>query len=68
MAETRSNRFGEFQMEYLQQGKLQLCIYLDGGRKCIQVPFKRLASDKPASAAGVDLAAGGSKPSEDESL
>jgi hypothetical protein len=55
VAETRSNRFGEFQMEYQQQGRLQLCIYLDGGKKCIQVPLKRLASDKPASAARIDL-------------
>ncbi|HTX37945.1 MAG TPA: hypothetical protein VME43_23105 [Bryobacteraceae bacterium] len=49
VAETRSNRFGEFQMEYEQQGRLQLCIYLDGGSKCIQVPLKKLAADKPAS-------------------
>lgn len=68
VAETRSNRFGEFQLEYQQQAKLLLCIYLDGGRKCIQVPLKRLASDKPDSAFRVDLAAGGAQPPEDETL
>ena len=34
-------------MEYEQQGRLQLCVYLDGSR-CIQVPLKRFAADKPA--------------------
>lgn len=66
VAETRSNRFGEFQMEYQQQGKLQLCIYLDGGRKCIQVPLKRLAADKPSSAARIDMAASDAPPPEEE--
>jgi hypothetical protein len=46
VAEARSNRFGEFQMEYEQQGRVQLCIYLEGGSKCIQVPIKRLVPDK----------------------
>lgn len=46
LAEARSNRFGEFQMEYQQQGRLQLCIYIEGGSKCIQVPIKKLAPDK----------------------
>jgi hypothetical protein len=46
LAEARSNRFGEFQMEYEQQGRLQLCIYLEGGSKCIQLPIKRLMPDK----------------------
>jgi len=46
VAETRSNRFGEFQLEYEQQGKLQIWIYLDGGSKCVQVPLKKLAQDK----------------------
>lgn len=46
VAEARSNRFGEFQIEYEQQGRMQLCIYLDGGSKCIQVPLKKLISDK----------------------
>jgi hypothetical protein len=67
VAETRSNRFGEFQMEYEQQGRLQLCIYLEGGTKCIQVPLKRLASDKPSSTARMNLGEignsfGGEKP------
>ena len=46
VAETVSNRFGEFQMEYEQQGRLQLCVYLDGARR-IQVPLKKLVADKP---------------------
>jgi hypothetical protein len=46
VAETISNRFGEFQMEYEQQGRLQLCVYLDGGARRIQVPLKKLAADK----------------------
>lgn len=46
VAETRSNRFGEFQMEYEQQGRLQLCVYLEDGEKCFQVPLKKFASDK----------------------
>jgi hypothetical protein len=48
VAETVSNRFGEFQMEYEQQGRLQLCVYLDGGARRIEVPLKRLVADKPA--------------------
>ncbi len=31
VAHTRANRFGEFQMEYEQQKRLQLYVYLDGG-------------------------------------
>ncbi|MBZ5623217.1 MAG: hypothetical protein LAQ69_31525 [Acidobacteriia bacterium] len=50
LAEARSNRFGEFQMEYEQQGRTRLCIYLDGGSKRIQVPLRRLATDRPARA------------------
>ena len=46
IAESRSNQFGEFQMEYEQQGAVQLCIYLEDGNKCIQVPLKRLVSDR----------------------
>jgi hypothetical protein len=34
-------------MEYEQQRRLQLCIYLEGGARCIQVPLKRLAADRP---------------------
>ena len=48
VAETVSNRFGEFQMEYEQQGRLQLCVYLDGGARRIQVPLKKLVADKHA--------------------
>ena len=47
VAQTRSNRFGEFQMEYEQQKRLQLYVYLDGGNRCIQVPLKRLVAEKP---------------------
>lgn len=67
VAETRSNRFGEFQMEYEQQGRLQLCIYLDGGSKCIQVPLKKLAADKPASNVRLNQA-GDRKPRGDDPL
>lgn len=45
VAETRSNRFGEFRMEYEQQKRLQLCVFLEGGGKTIHVPVKRLATD-----------------------
>jgi len=47
VAETLSNRFGEFQMEYDQQAKLQLCIGLHDS-KTIQVPLKKFTSDQPA--------------------
>jgi hypothetical protein len=46
VAETRSNQFGEFQMEYEQQGRLQLCVYLEDGSKCFQVPLKKFSSDR----------------------
>jgi hypothetical protein len=45
VAQTRANRFGEFQMEYEQQKKLHLHVYLDGGSKAIQVPLKDLSGD-----------------------
>jgi hypothetical protein len=45
VAQTRSNRFGEFQMEYEQQKRLQLYVYL--GEKVIQVPLKRFVAEKP---------------------
>jgi hypothetical protein len=48
IAETVSNRFGEFQLEYEQQGRLQLCVYLEGGAKRIQVPLRKLATDLSA--------------------
>jgi hypothetical protein len=47
VAETLSNRFGEFQMEYDQQAKLNLCIDLHDS-KSIKVPLKRFTSDQPA--------------------
>ena len=47
VAQTRSNRFGEFQMEYEQQKRLQLYVYLDGGARIIQVPLKKFVAEKP---------------------
>jgi hypothetical protein len=52
VAETRSNRFGEFQMEYEQQGRLHLCVYLEDGAKRFQVPLKKFTSDKQALTSG----------------
>lgn len=49
VAETRSNEFGEFQMEYEQQGRLQLCVDLENGSKRFQVTLKKFASDKLSS-------------------
>lgn len=46
VAQTRSNRFGEFQMEYEQQKRLQLYVYLDDGARCIQVALKEFAAEK----------------------
>jgi hypothetical protein len=54
VAETLSNRFGEFQMEYEQQGQLKLCIDLRDS-KSIQVPLKRLISDRPATKSRTSL-------------
>jgi hypothetical protein len=48
LAETLSNRFGEFQMEYEQQAQLKLWIHLTESRT-IQVPLKKLTSDQPAN-------------------
>jgi hypothetical protein len=48
VAETRSNQFGEFQLEYEQRSRLQLCVYLENGSRCIQVPLKRFTTDRPA--------------------
>jgi hypothetical protein len=48
VAETKSNRFGEFQMEYDQQTQLKLCIYLRDS-KSIQVPLKKFTTDQPAA-------------------
>ena len=48
VAQTVSNRFGEFQMEYAQQPQLKLCIDLPDS-KSIRVPLKRFTSDQPAA-------------------
>jgi hypothetical protein len=48
VAETVSNRFGEFQMEYDQQAKLKLCISLRDS-KTIEVPLRKITSDQPAA-------------------
>jgi len=45
VAETRSNEFGEFQMEYEQQGRLQLCVDLENGSRRFQVPLKKFATE-----------------------
>jgi hypothetical protein len=52
IAETLSNRFGEFQLEYDQKPRLQLCIYLDGGSKAILLPLKRVAGENATANAG----------------
>ncbi len=61
VAETRSNRFGEFQLEYDQQSRLHLCVYLDNGSKCFQAPLKKFASDRYAAAERLGLGSGPSK-------
>lgn len=48
VAETVSNRFGEFQMEYEQKSHLRLCIHLRDSKQ-IQVPLKTLTSEQPAA-------------------
>lgn len=58
VAETRSNQFGEFQMEYEQQNRLQLCVYLEGGAKSILVPLKKFESALPAGAERLNLGSG----------
>jgi hypothetical protein len=58
VAQTLSNRFGEFQMEYEQQFQLKLRIYLQEGSKTIQVPLKRLTSQGPVHAGRAPQAAG----------
>ena len=47
VAETVSNRFGEFQLEYEEQAQLKLCISLADSR-VIQVPLKKLTSEQTA--------------------
>jgi hypothetical protein len=61
VAETRSNQFGEFQMEYEQQTRLQLCVYLEGGAKSILVPLKKFAAEKPAAADRLHLGSAGTR-------
>jgi hypothetical protein len=48
VAETLSNRFGEFQMEYAQQSQLRLCIHLRDS-KSIQVPLRKFIWDQPVA-------------------
>jgi len=48
VAETLSNRFGEFQLEYAQQPQLKLCIALRDS-KSIQVPLRKLIADQPVA-------------------
>jgi hypothetical protein len=48
VAETVSNRFGEFQMEYEERAQLKLCISLADAR-VIQVPLKKLTAEQPAT-------------------
>jgi hypothetical protein len=47
VAETMSNRFGEFQMEYEQRANLKLCIGLRDA-KTIEVALKKFITDQPA--------------------
>jgi len=47
VAETRSNQFGEFQLEYEQQSRLQLCVYLHENSRHFQVPLKKFKAEKP---------------------
>jgi len=46
VAETRSNRFGEFLMEYEQQDRLRLWVYLEDRSKHFQLPIKKLTSER----------------------
>ena len=49
LAEGASNQFGEFQLEYEQQNRLHLCVYLEGGARYIQVPLKRFSPANDAA-------------------
>jgi hypothetical protein len=51
VAQTVSNRFGEFQMEYEERAQLKLCIHL-ANAKIIQVPLKKLTADQTGATAG----------------
>jgi hypothetical protein len=66
VAETRSNRFGEFQIEYEQQPRMHLCVYLENGSKCFQVPLKKLASERFTGAERLGLGSGQSKTQQDQ--
>jgi hypothetical protein len=55
VSETLSNRFGEFQMEYEQKGRLQLCVYLDNGSRYVQVPLKKFVAEKPVGGDRLNL-------------
>src|SRR5262249_31342307 len=48
IAETMSNQFGEFQLEYEQRSQLKLWICLRDA-KVIQVPLRKFTSDQPAA-------------------
>jgi hypothetical protein len=58
VAETRSNQFGEFQMEYEQRRGLQLCVYLENGTKSFEVPLKKLAGDDVSGTDNLGLISG----------
>jgi hypothetical protein len=58
IAETQSNEFGEFQMEYEQQRRLQLWVRLENGAKSFQVPLKKFAYDRPAGTDQLGLTSG----------
>ena len=64
VAETRSNRFGEFQMEYEQQGRLQLCVSLEEGSKTFQVPLKKFTPERPAGTERLGLNSASAKRAE----
>jgi hypothetical protein len=66
VAETRSNGFGEFQIEYEQQPRLQLCVYLEDGSKCFQVPLKKFAAERNGGAERLGLGSGQSKSKQDQ--
>jgi hypothetical protein len=48
VAETLSNRFGEFQLEYEEQAQLKLCISL-ADSSVIQLPLKKLTTEQSAA-------------------
>jgi hypothetical protein len=64
VAETRSNEFGEFQMEYEQRGRLQLCVDLENGSKRLLIPLRKLIADSVAVMDRVEL----SDPAEEPGL